>query len=239
MPSEKIPVVWVTGASRGIGAAIARAFAAIGAHVVLSGRSVTGLDRNTRQISRLGQKASFLKCDISSETSVARAYASIVKEYHTVDVLVNNAAITCFKSFEKTSVRDFDALLATNLRGTFLCTKSVLPAMLKQRQGVIMNIVSVAATTTFENSSAYAATKAGVLAMSRGLRAEVRRKGVRVMDILPGAVETEMWDKASRKKFHSRMMQPDDVADVVVSAFRQPERVLAEEIVIRPLEGDL
>jgi NADP-dependent 3-hydroxy acid dehydrogenase YdfG len=78
-----------------------------------------------------------------------------------------------------------------------------------------------------------------MLAMSRGLRSEVRKKGVRVMDILPGAVETEMWHNAARKKYHEKMMQPEDVADVVVSAFRQPKRVLAEEIVIRPLEGDL
>ncbi len=239
MPSEKIPVIWVTGASRGIGAAIARAFAAIGAHVVLSGRNIRYLQRNTQRITRAGQKASFVKCDVTSEASVRRAYKSIVKQYHVVDVLVNNAGVTCFRPFEKTAVRDFDAVLATNLRGTFLCTKSVLPAMVKRRAGVIINIVSVAAITTFENSSAYAAAKAGMLAMSRGLRSEVRKKGVRVMDILPGAVETEMWDNAVRKKYHEKMLQPEDVADVVVSAFRQPQRVLAEEIVIRPLEGDL
>jgi sepiapterin reductase len=239
MPSEKIPVIWVTGASRGIGAAIARAFAAISAHVVLSGRNVKELDRNTRKIRLLGQKASFLKCDVTSEASVRRAYKSIVKQYHVVDVLVNNAGITCFKSFENTTTADFDSILATNLRGAFLCTKSVLPAMVKRRDGVIINIVSVAATTTFENSSAYAAAKAGMLAMSRGLRSEVRKKGVRVMDILSGAVETEMWSNADQKKYHEKMMQPEDVADVVVSAFRQPQRVLVEEIVIRPSEGDL
>ena len=239
MPFETIPVVWVTGASRGIGAAIARAFAAIGAHVVLSGRNVADLRCNARKIGLLGQKASFIRCDVSFEDSVLRAHKSIVTLYGAVDVLVNNAGVTRFKSFEKTSVGDFDALLATNLRGTFLCTKSVLPAMLKRRAGVVINIISVAATTTFENSSAYAASKAGVLAMSRGLRSEVRKKGVRVIDILPGAVETKMWDSAERKKYHERMMQPEDVADVVVSAFRQRKRILAEEIVIRPLEGDL
>jgi len=239
MPSERIPIIWVTGASRGIGAAIARAFAATGAHVVLSGRNVQELDRNTRKIRLLDQNASFLKCDVTSEASVTRAYTSIVKRYHVVDVLVNNAGVTCFKSFGKTAVRDFDTILATNLRGTFLCTKSVLPAMVKRRAGVIINIVSVAALTTFENSSAYAAAKAGILAMSRGLRSEVRKKGVRVIDILPGAVETEMWHYAARKKYHEKMMQPEDVAEVVVSAFRQSQRVLTEEIVIRPIEGDL
>ena len=239
MPSETVPIVWVTGASRGIGAAIASAFAAIGAHVVLSGRDTRKLEGNAQRITRAGQRASFVKCDVTSVASVTRAYKSIVRQYHVVDVLVNNAGVTCYNSFEKTAVRDFDIVLATNLRGTFLCTKSVLPAMVKRRSGVIINIVSVAATTTFENSSAYAAAKAGMLAMSRGLRLEVRKKSVRVIDILPGAVETEMWHNAVRKKHREKMMQPEDVADVVVSAFLRPQRVLAEEIVIRPLEGDL
>lgn len=239
MPSETVPIVWVTGASRGIGAAIASAFAAIGAHVVLSGRDTRKLEENAQRITRAGQRASFVKCDVTSVASVTRAYKSIVRQYHVVDVLVNNAGVTCYNSFEKTAVRDFDVVLATNLRGTFLCTKSVLRAMVKRRSGVIINIVSVAATTTFENSAAYAAAKAGMLAMSRGLRSEVRKKGVRVMDILPGAVDTEMWHKAVRKKYHEKMMEPEDVADVVVSAYRQPQRALAEEIVIRPLEGDL
>jgi NADP-dependent 3-hydroxy acid dehydrogenase YdfG len=239
MSAKKNPVVWVTGASRGIGAAIARSFAAAGLHVVLTGRDVVALRRIAGQIQKLGGAASFVRCDVEREKSVALAYKTISRKLKKVGVLVNNAGITYFKSFEKTTVKDFDRLVATNLRGVFLCTKSVLPAMLRQRSGIIINIVSVSATTTFENSSAYSATKAGVLAMSRSLRAEVRKKGVRVIDILPGAVETAMWDRRERKKYHDRMMQPEDVAEVVVSMVRQPNRVLTEEIVIRPLEGDL
>jgi len=239
MSPREFPVVWVTGASRGIGAAIARSFAAAGSHVVLTGRDVGALRRIVRQIRKLGGAASFVRCDVAREKNVDAAYENICRKLKRVDVLVNNAGVTFFKSFEKTTVKDFDLLVATNLRGVFLCTKSVLPAMLKQRNGIIINIVSVSATTTFKHSSVYSATKAGVLAMSRSLRAEVRKKGVRVIDILPGAVETSMWDRRERKKYHDRMMQPEDVAEVVVSMVRQPNRVLTEEIVIRPLEGDL
>ncbi len=239
MSAKPFPIVWVTGASRGIGAAIARAFAASGAHVVLTGRDLQTLRQNARQISTLGGKALALRCDVERESSVTLAYEAIFKKFGKVDVLVNNAGVTYFKPFEKTTVKDFDHVMATNLRGVFLCTKSVLPGMVMRKNGFIINIVSVSATTTFKNSSAYAATKAGVLALSRSLRAEVRKNGVRVIDILPGAVETEMWNRDERRKYHDKMMQPEDVAEVVVSVIRQPKRVLTEEIVIRPIEGDL
>ena len=239
MSAKPIPIVWVTGASRGIGAAIARAFAASGAHVVLTGRDIRALRQNALMIKELGGAASTLRCDVARENSIALAYKTILKQLKKVDVLVNNAGVTYFKPFEKTTVKDFDHVMATNLRGVFLCTKSVLPGMLRRGSGFIINILSVSATTTFKNSSAYAATKAGVLALSRSLRAEVRGKGVRVVDILPGAVETEMWDQNERKKYHKKMMQPEDVAEVVMSVIRQPKRVLTEEIVIRPMEGDL
>ncbi|MGA7159503.1 MAG: SDR family oxidoreductase [Bacteroidota bacterium] len=239
MPRKQIPIVWVTGASRGIGAAIARAFAESGAHVILSGRSLYALRRNAEEIRETGGRATVVRCDVESEKSVHLAFTTISKKIGRVDILVNNAGATYFKPFAKTTVKEYDHLMATNLRGVFLCIKSVLPGMVKRKKGSIINILSVSAITTFKNSSAYAATKAGLLALSRGLRSEVRKAGVRVVDILPGAVETEMWDRDERKKYHEKMMQPEDVAEIVVSIFRQPKRVLTEEIVIRPVEGDI
>ena len=233
------PIVWITGASRGIGAAIASAFAAEGAHVILTGRDVPALQKKTREIQDLGGEASWLRCDVQLERSVTITSKTISKKFGKVDVLINNAGVTYFKPFEKTTVRDFDHVLATNLRGVFLTAKSVLRAMIKRKNGVIVNILSVSAITTFRNSSAYSASKAGALALSRGLRAEVRRSGVRIIDILPGAVETNMWDRKERKKYHAKMMQPEDVAEIVVAAVRSPKRLLTEEIVLRPIAGDL
>ncbi|MDE3056478.1 MAG: SDR family oxidoreductase [Bacteroidota bacterium] len=237
--SGKVPLVWVTGSSKGIGEAIARAFAAMGTRVVLSGRDRKKLTEVCRSIVKSLGRAEVVLCDIASGKSVERAYASIVKKFGAVDVLVNNAGVTYFTSFDKTSVKQFDHVVNTNLRGTFLCTKAVLPSMLKRHKGWIFTINSVAAITTFVDSSAYAASKAGALAMTRGLRAEVRKRGVKVVDILPGAVETGMWSPNERKKFREKMMKPDDVASVVVSIYCQPERALTEEIVLRPVEGDL
>ncbi len=233
------PVIWVTGASRGIGAAVAEAFAQQGACVVLSGRNRPALRRVAGRIEHQGGEAFVLACDVTSERSVERALKIISARFRNVDVLVNNAGVTSFVSFEKTSTAEFDRIVATNLRGTFLCTKSVLPLMLRRKNGSIINIISVSAITTFSNSSAYGATKAGVLAMSRGLRAEVRDRGIRVINVLPGAVETEMWPEKFRKKHKAKMMKVGDVAKVILSIFNQPNGVLTEEIIIRPRGGDL
>lgn len=234
-----VPVVWITGATKGIGLAIANAFAIIGCKVVLSGRNKSQLEINAGKIIDQGGFALPLQCDVTSETSVRSVTATITKKVGGVDVLINNAGVTVFETFEKTTVKEFDQIVNTNLRGYFLCTKAVLTTMLKQKKGHIFNIHSVSATTTFYNSAAYSASKAGSLALSKCLRAEVRKKGIRVIDVLPGAVETEMWDKSTRKKFHSKMLQPEDVADAVVSIYCQPQRMTTDEIVLRPIEGDL
>ncbi len=239
MSHNDVPVVWITGASRGIGAAIARAFAETGARVVLTGRNVNALRKNAAMINQSGGQASWLRCDVSSEKNVSHTAQKIAKRLGKIDVLVNNAGVTYFKPFLTTTARNFDRVFTINLRGAFLCIKAVLPAMVKRKEGFIINIGSVSATTTFKNSSVYASSKAGLLAMSRGLRIEVRKLGIRVIDILPGAVETEMWDKRERKKYGRKMMQPEDVAEVVISVYRQPRRVMTEEIIVRPIEGDI
>jgi short-subunit dehydrogenase len=239
MPAIRKPIVWITGASRGIGAAIASAFAADGALVVLTGRSVPALRKKVKGIRDNGGEAAWFRCDVQNEKSVTLTFKAISTRYGKVDILVNNAGVTYFKPFARTTPHDFDHVLATNLRGLFLTAQSVLGGMMKRKNGVIVNILSVSAITTFKNSSAYSASKAGALALSRGLRAEVRKSGVRIIDILPGAVETTMWDREERKKYHSRMMQPEDVAEIVLAAVHSPKRLLTEEIVLRPISGDL
>ncbi|HLP17450.1 MAG TPA: SDR family oxidoreductase [Bacteroidota bacterium] len=231
--------IWITGASRGIGEAAARAFAREGAHVIASGRNEEALRRTVDSIRSAGGSADALCVDVTDAASVRAAHGSIVSGFGRVDVLVNNAGVTSFRKFEQTTLDEFDAIVGTNLRGYFLCTQAVLPSMLEAQRGLILNVHSVSAIETFANSSVYAASKAGSLAMMRGLRAEVRRRGVRVVDVLPGAVETAMWSESNRAKHGSKMMQPEDIADILVSLCRQPERATTDEIIVRPIGGDL
>ncbi len=232
-------VVWITGASTGIGKEIANAISKAGHIVVISARRKSRLAAIASEIKFAGREATAFVCNVSSERSVQSTAKRIREKYGKIDALINNAGVTVFKSFLDTKVFDFDNIISTNLRGTFLCIKAVLPFMIKLRKGHIINILSVSAKSVFTNSSAYAASKAGTLALSNCLRKEVRRYNIKVSNILPGAVETPMWDRKSIQKYHNRMMLPSDIAQIVLDVFNQPKKVLIEDVVIRPMKGDL
>lgn len=231
--------IWITGASSGIGKELAIEFSNAGYFVVLSGRRKAPLVKIVSEIKKSGGEAEAFVCDVMSEKSILAASKSIIKKYGKIDILVNNAGVTVFKSIMDTTTKDFDSVLDTNLRGAFLCIKSVLPQMINNKNGQIINILSVAANTAFENSTAYAASKAGLLALSNSLREEIRDLNIKVSNILPGAVETPMWDSKSRQKFKHRMMSTTDIAKIVVTIAEQPLKVLIEDITIRPIKGDI
>lgn len=232
-------VIWITGASTGIGKEIANEFSKAGHIVVVSGRRKSRLVRIVSEIKFADREASAFVCNVMSERSIQITAKRIREKYGVIDVLINNAGVTVFKSFTETKSFDYDLVMGTNLRGSFLCMKSVLPMMIKNKKGHIINILSTAANTSFENSSVYAASKAGLLAMSNSLREEIRRYNIKISNILPGAVETAMWDSKSRQKYKNRMMSPNDIAKIVVSVYEQPRKVLIEDIVIRPIKGDI
>ena len=232
-------VIWVSGSSSGIGREIAKEFSKAGHKVAVTARRKNDLAKLVNDIRSEGGIASAFICNVMSGKSVISTFKKITEDLGKVDCLVNNAGTTVFKSFTDTSISDYDNVLNTNLRGAFLCIKSVLPEMLTKKKGHIINVLSVAANTAFENSSVYAASKAALLAMSNSLRSEVRSKKIKVSNILPGAVETEMWDKKSIEQFGHKMMQPIDIAKIVLTVFNQPDRVLIEDIIVRPEFGDL
>jgi short-subunit dehydrogenase len=232
-------VVWVTGASRGIGYEIANAFAATGAHVILTSRDKQQLHILAKQIGSSGGNATPLVCDVRSSAAVRSVARKILNRLGRVDVLVNNSGITSFKTFRSTSPAEFEDIIATNLRGTFLCTKAVLESMVRKRAGHIFNILSIAATKTFTHSAAYSASKAGALALTNVLREEVRAYNVKVTAVIAGATETEMWSQSSRRKYSRRMMQPKDIASLIVAIYNAPRRAHVEEVVVRPQLGDL
>lgn len=230
--------IWITGAGRGIGAAIAKHLGS-DHHITLSGRTASTLQHVA---SGLPPSNVFIApCDVADPQSVNSAHSSAVQHFGAVDVLINNAGNGVFADLVDMSITDFDAQIAVNLRGVFLCVKEALPQMLKRERGMIITINSVSAITAFSGCTAYGASKAGVLALTRSLRQEVRSKHVKVADILVGATETDIWSQEDRAANGSRMMQASDIADAVqmlLTSYDNP-RTHIEEILIRPQLGDL
>ncbi|MBI1807179.1 MAG: SDR family oxidoreductase [Ignavibacteria bacterium] len=233
------PVVWVVGASRGIGREIAKQFAQIGCVVCLSGRNSKELKSAVTEIGEAGGRGYGFPCDISHPIKILATAQRIKREHCDVEVLVNNAGITVFKSFLDTSLKEFDEIITTNLRGHIVCIKAVLPSMVKRKCGWIFNILSNAAVKTFEGSAAYTATKAGMHGLAKVLREEMRHHNVKVLNIIPGAAETSMWSNTMRRKYRHRMMKAKSVAEAVLLTYQMPDDVVVDDMVIRPLQGDI
>jgi NADP-dependent 3-hydroxy acid dehydrogenase YdfG len=235
----KNKVVWVTGASTGIGKAIAEKFSKEGCIVVVTARRKSRLVKIVSEIKFAGREASAFVCNVMSERSVFQTAKRIREKYGNIDVLINNAGATVFKSFLETKTQDYNNVIDTNLKGPFLCMKAVLPQMIKSKHGSIINILSVAASTAFENSAVYSASKAGMSAMANCIRAEVRRYDIKISNIFPGAVDTAMWESKARQRYRNRMMTPADIAEITFDVYNKPKKVVIEDLIVRPVRGDI
>ncbi len=230
--------IWITGASSGIGKAAAKEFAAVGCNVFVSARRISELDRLKDELGELGERVFIFPCNVASSTNVEQTVKKISSEFK-IDCLVNNAGITSFKFAEDNSTNEINDIIGTNLLGSIYTIKSVLPHFIENNNGTIINILSVVVKKVFTKSSAYAASKMGLLGYSDSLREEVRKHNIRVINVIPGATETSMWAQDVRKKYSERMLQPESIARTIVSAYLQKDKLVTEEILIRPQEGDL
>jgi len=206
-------VALVTGASRGIGRAIAFAMAEEGAKVALTGRDTGRLNKVMEQIQLVGGQSNILKMDVSSETEVEDSVNKILDLWGQIDILVNNAGIIHLDTpVWKTSISDWDKEMATNLRGTFLCCHYVVPHMVKRQSGIVINIGSSSGTIPEDMSGAYGATKWGVIGYTTSLAKSVRPHGVRVNGLNPGWVETGMTAGQKPEDAGPEWTQPQDIA---------------------------
>jgi len=233
------PTVLITGASQGIGAAIAKVFAqeVRGVRLALVARDAKNLAAVARTCGRLGATAETFACDVADADAVVVMAAAVAKHFGTVDVLINNAGAFAMASFVETSVADFDRMVAVNLRSAFLVTRAFLPAMLKRKCGDIFFMSSIAGLGAYPNAAAYCAAKFGVTGLAKVLRAETKNAGVRVCCVHPGATWSPSWSASGVKP--ERIMPAEDVARAFLDVYRLSRRTVVEEIVLRPQLGDL
>jgi NAD(P)-dependent dehydrogenase (short-subunit alcohol dehydrogenase family) len=210
-------VAIVTGASRGVGRAVARVFALEGAAVVLASRSAALLEAHVREIEALGGRALAVATDVADEDSVAALFLKARSAFGPVNILVNSAGAVVNVPFAEMEAKDFDAVLAVNLRGTFLCCREAFREMIAEHGGVIINMSSLSGVRDvekFPGLSAYTASKFGVAGLSELLAVEGLPHNIRVIAVSPGAVDTEMLREAAP---HLKAgMTPDELARILL-----------------------
>jgi NAD(P)-dependent dehydrogenase (short-subunit alcohol dehydrogenase family) len=233
------PVIVITGASQGIGAAIAQEFAreVSGARLALLARNEKNLQRSAAACGKVGAIARTFVCGATDEAAVAAAANAVHDAFGPADVLVNNAGVFTGRPFLEMSVAEFDELIATNLRSVFLVSKAFVPAMAKRGRGHVFNMSSIAGLEAYPNGAGYCAAKFGVTGLGKVMRRELRASGVLVTNVHPGATWTPSWKGSGVRP--ARIMPASGVARAIVDAWRLGPATFIEDLVLRPPLGDV
>lgn len=233
-------VALITGGGRGIGAETAKQLAQRGATVALVARTQAQLEDTAAQIRAAGGKAHWFVADVSDEGALREAVQGALGITGNIDILVNNAGfIQSVGAIESSDPAEWWRTLEGNLKGLYLTTRLVLPSMLEQGRGQIVNVLSVAGARAFAGLSAYSCAKAAGLMFTRVLAKEVRKRGVRVMAILPGAVDTAIWGEGAGVPDREKMIRPESVAQIIVQMLTTPADATIDELLVLPREGIL
>lgn len=220
----------ITGAGKGIGRAIAIALAKEGVHVGLVSRTAADLEALSELITKeYGVKTASAVADVSVQSEAEAAYAAISMELGNVDILINNAGIAQFGNLLEIEPEDWKRIVDVNLIGTYYMLRAALPGMIENNKGDIINISSTAGERGFATGSAYNASKFAVMGLTEAVLQEVRKHNIRVTALTPSTVNTELAVKTGLKiGDEDRMMQPEDLAELVVAALKLPQRVFVK-----------
>ncbi len=243
-------VALITGASSGIGRATALALARRHLRLALLARSAERLEQVRAEAEEQGSgEALALVCDVRQESEVERAVATVRNRFGRIDILINSAGLSLNGEVDGYPLEDWHAVIETNLTGTFLTCRAVLPAMKSQGGGQIINISSGAGRNGIKQMAAYCASKFGVIGFTESLALEVRNQNIRVSVLLPGSVATNFSQTARREKKTDEAgggsrdigysLTPEEVASVIVSMLAQPDQAWMSEVVLRPLNLEL
>ncbi len=235
---------WVTGASSGIGQAVARALASEGAEVVISARREERLNELAQELQGKGAKVHIETLDVSDRAAM-ESVAQRLAAMGGIDILINNAGTMPISPIINGRVDEWDQMIDVNIKGVLYAINAVYSGMAERKQGHIVNVSSIAARTTYPSAGVYAGTKHAVRAISETLRKEAIRFGVRVTDIQPGSVDTELPDSIGHEKIRgivksnmygqdAAMLKAEDIANAVIYALEQPAHVDVGELLIWP-----
>jgi 3-oxoacyl-[acyl-carrier protein] reductase len=227
-------IALVTGASRGIGLAIARRLASMGARVSLCARDEKRLESAANECKQAGSDAVAVRADLTRAAEVNRLVETTERLLGPIEILINNAGIGYFGPIQNAEEANWDSVLDTNLKAVFLLSRAVAPGMIRARAGHIVNIASLAGKNTFAGGGIYCASKWGLLGLTGCMAEDLRTHGIRVSAVCPGSVATEFGLPGGRDR--SKMLQPDDVAHTVAMILTQAPQSFISEVSMRPTQ---
>ncbi|MBY6207478.1 MULTISPECIES: SDR family oxidoreductase [Halomonas] len=238
----KDKVIVLTGASSGIGAATAERLAQEGARLVLVARNSGKLISIQEQITDNGGTAIWMTANVGDASEMQQVADKAVAEYGQVDILINNAGVMLFSDWVDTALDDWHTMVNTNIEGYLHSIAAILPLLLKNGGGTILNMSSVAGIHPGPSSGVYSATKSFVRSISENLRMELAEKGIRVGMVSPGVIDTGWADKVNdekgkkvAKELNEQAISPEKVADAIAYALNQPHNVAISDVVIHPV----
>jgi NADP-dependent 3-hydroxy acid dehydrogenase YdfG len=239
MDAQKVALI--TGASSGIGQATARLLAQNGYFVAMAARRRDRLESLARE---LGESGLPLQCDVTDENQVRTAVQELFRHSGRIDVLINNAGVMRVGPFLDQSPANDELQVQTNLLGPLRMLRAVLPVMVRQGSGIVVNVSSILGRMTRPGAAVYCATKAGLIALTDSLRKEFGKRNIRFMVVEPGMVRTELhppaeFEQAIRAAGIEKPLEAEEIAAGILYALEQPEHVAVSEIMIRPVTQEL
>lgn len=229
----------ITGATKGIGKAVANIFASSEHHLALCARNFDDLVKLQSEILETTDcRNVFVKSvDVSKKKEVQDFADDVLSEWDGIDLLVNNAGVFIPGEIYREEDGVLEKTVETNLYSAYHLSRSVIPTMIRQNSGHIINISSVAGLKAYPNGGAYSISKFAMLGLGKGLREELKEFGIRVTNIMPGATWSDSWAGVDLPE--ERLMEPEDIAKIVKVATELQEKSVLEDVVVRPILGDL
>ena len=226
-------VALITGSSRGIGKAIARKLASLGASISVCGRDAKAVQSTGRELQTLGTRVHAQTADVTQARDITALVQATEDELGPITILVNNAGIGSFGPAHDKTEEEWERVLNTNLKSVFLVSKAVVPSLIRQRHGDIINIASLAGRNTFAGGGLYCASKWGLLGLTGCMAEDLRGYGIRVSAICPGSVYTEFSGRGPKDP--SKVLTADDVAHAVAMLALQGPQSFISEVHLRPV----